>query len=242
MVASSGLTWQQIIVLRAYSKYLRQAGIPFSESYMVETLSRNAGIARDVIPLFEELFDPDNQSKKSAVTKLQSRIAGALDSVQNLDEDRILRRFVNLVDSTLRTNFYQTDENDDRKSYVSFKFDSANVDDLPLPRPMREIFVYSPRMEGVHLRGGKVARGGIRWSDRREDFRTEILGLMKAQMTKNAVIVPVGAKGGFVLKQPPTTGGREAFQEEGVACYKLLIGGMLDITDNIKGGKIVPPK
>lgn len=242
MVASSGLTWRQIIILRAYSKYLRQAGIPFSETYMVETLSRNAGIARDIISLFEEQFDPDRQSKKSAVTKLQNRIAGALDSVQNLDEDRILRRFVNLVDATLRTNFYQTDDNDERKSYVSFKFDSANIDELPLPRPMREIFVYSPRMEGVHLRGGKVARGGIRWSDRREDFRTEILGLMKAQMTKNAVIVPVGAKGGFVLKQPPVTGGREALQAEGVACYKLLIGGMLDITDNIKGGKIVPPK
>ncbi len=242
MVASSGLTWRQIIILRAYSKYLRQAGIPFSETYMIETLSRNAGITRDVISLFEEFFDPERQSKKSAVTRLQKRIAAALDNVKNLDEDRILRRFVNLVDSTLRTNFYQTDENDHRKSYVSFKFDSANIDDLPLPRPMREIFVYSPRMEGVHLRGGKVARGGIRWSDRREDFRTEILGLMKAQMTKNAVIVPVGAKGGFVLKQPPVSGGREALQEEGIACYKLLIGGMLDITDNIKGGKVVPPR
>ncbi len=242
MVASSGLSWRQIIVLRAYSKYLRQAGIPFSETYMVETLSRNAGITRDIIALFEELFDPDRQSKKSTVTRLQNRIAGALEKVQNLDEDRILRRFLNLVDSTLRTNFYQSDADGEAKSYVSFKFDSANVQDLPLPRPMREIFVYSPRMEGVHLRGGKVARGGIRWSDRREDFRTEILGLMKAQMTKNAVIVPVGAKGGFVLKQPPTSGGREALQEEGIACYKLLIGGMLDITDNIQNGKIVPPK
>ena len=241
MVASSGLSWRQIIILRGYSKYLRQAGIPFSEAYMIETLSRNAGIARDIVSLFEELFDPENQAKKSNVTRLRNRISGGLENVQNLDEDRILRRFLNLVESTLRTNFYQPDENGDPKSYVSFKFDSAKVQDLPLPRPMREIFVYSPRMEGLHLRGGKVARGGIRWSDRREDFRTEILGLMKAQMTKNAVIVPVGAKGGFVLKQPPTSGGRDAMQEEGIACYRLLIGGMLDITDNIQGGKIVPP-
>ena len=242
MVTSSGLTWRKIVILRAYSKYLRQAGIPFSESYMVKTLVRNAGIARDIIALFEELFEPGRSGKKTTADKLRSRIASALDRVQNLDEDRILRRFFNLVESTLRTNFYQPDDAGDPKSYVSFKFDSANVVDLPLPRPMREIFVYSPRMEGLHLRGGKVARGGIRWSDRREDFRTEILGLMKAQMTKNAVIVPVGAKGGFVLKQPPTDGGREAFQQEGIACYKLLIGGMLDITDNIKGGKIVPPE
>lgn len=241
MVASSGLTWRQIIILRAYAKYLRQAGIPFSETYMIETLSGNAAIARNVIALFEELFDPARQGAKSTAKKLRTRIAAALDMVQNLDEDRILRRFVNLVEATQRTNFYQPDTDGAQKSYVSFKLDSSNIDDLPLPRPMVEVFVYSPRMEGLHLRGGKVARGGIRWSDRREDFRTEILGLMKAQMTKNAVIVPVGAKGGFVLKQPPTTGGREAFLEEGITCYKLLIGGMLDITDNIKGGKIVPP-
>ncbi|MGB0630099.1 MAG: NAD-glutamate dehydrogenase [Alphaproteobacteria bacterium] len=241
MVTFSGLTWRQIVVLRAYCKYLRQAGIPFSDHYMVDTLTRNAGIAGDIVALFEELFQPDRQTKKSAVTRIRRKITAALDQVQNLDEDRILRRFLNLVESTLRTNFYQPDGDGNPKSYVSFKFDSSEIIDLPLPRPMREIFVYSPRMEGVHLRGGKVARGGIRWSDRREDFRTEILGLMKAQMPKNAVIVPVGAKGGFVLKQAPTEGGREAFLEEGIACYKILVGGMLDITDNIVGDKIVPP-
>ena len=242
MVTFSGLTWRQIVVLRAYCKYLRQAGIPFSDHYMVETLTRNAGIAGDIVALFEELFDPGRQDKKSAASRFRKKIATALDQVQNLDEDRILRRFLNLVESTLRTNFYQPDDDGNPKSYVSFKFDSSQITDLPLPRPLREIFVYSPRMEGVHLRGGKVARGGIRWSDRREDFRTEILGLMKAQMPKNAVIVPVGAKGGFVLKQPPAAGGREALQEEGIACYKLLVGGMLDITDNISGDSIVPPK
>lgn len=242
MVTFSGLTWRQIVVLRAYCKYLRQAGIPFSEQYMVETLSRNAGIARDIVSLFEELFEPGRETKKAPAERIRKKIEAALDQVQNLDEDRILRRYLNLVESTLRTNFYQPDEGGNPKSYVSFKFNSGDITDLPLPRPMREIFVYSPRMEGVHLRGGMVARGGIRWSDRREDFRTEILGLMKAQMPKNAVIVPVGAKGGFVLKQAPTTAGREAFLEEGVACYKLLVGGMLDITDNIVGDKIVPPE
>lgn len=242
MVVSSGMTWSEIVVLRAYAKYLRQAGIPFSESYMMETLAKNASISGDIVALFEEYFEPRAQGAKRNSKRLLKRIETALDGVANLDEDRILRRFLNLVESTLRTNFYQAAEDGSRKDYVSFKFDSSAIVDLPLPRPLREIFVYSPRMEGLHLRGGKVARGGIRWSDRREDFRTEILGLMKAQMTKNAVIVPVGAKGGFVLKRPPTDGGREAFLEEGVTCYKMLISGMLDITDNLAGGDVVPPR
>ena len=241
MVISSAMTCRKIVVLRAYSKYLRQAGILFSESYMMETLARNSGIACDIIALFEEMFEPREDGAKRATTRIHRRLDAALDAVVNLDEDRILRRFLNLVDSTLRTNFYQLDADGNIKPYVSFKLDSGALDDLPLPRPSREIFVYSPRMEGVHLRGGDVARGGIRWSDRREDFRTEILGLMKAQMTKNAVIVPVGAKGGFVLKRPPTEGGREALQEEGIACYKMLIFGMLDITDNLSAGEVVPP-
>ncbi len=240
MVVSAGMTWREIVVLRAFSKYLRQAAIPFSETYMMETLAKNGDIARDIISLFEERFEPRTGDEKRKDARLHKRIVAALDAVQNLDEDRILRRFLNLVDAMLRTNFYQPDADGTHKSYVSFKFDSSAVDELPLPRPFREIFVYSARMEGVHLRGGAVARGGIRWSDRREDFRTEILGLMKAQMPKNAVIVPVGAKGGFVLKRPPTEGGREAFQQEGIACYKLLISGMLDITDNLSGGKVVP--
>jgi glutamate dehydrogenase len=159
----------------------------------------------------------------------------------SLDEDRILRSFLDMTLATLRTNYYQSTPDGDSKPHLSFKLDPERIPGLPLPLPRFEIFVYSPRTEGVHLRGGEVARGGIRWSDRREDFRTEILGLMKAQTVKNAVIVPVGAKGGFVVKRPPAEGGREALQEEVVACYKTLIRGMLDITDNISGDEIVPP-
>ena len=163
-----------------------------------------------------------------------------LEGVENLDEDRILRGFLLLIRKTLRTNFYQRDETGQPKPYLSIKLASQEIDLLPLPRPLFEIFVYSPRMEGCHLRGGKVARGGIRWSDRKEDFRTEILGLMKAQMVKNAVIVPIGSKGGFVVKRPPE-GGREALMAEVVACYKILMSGLLDLTDNIQGDAIVPP-
>jgi glutamate dehydrogenase len=209
---------------------------------MEETLANNPAITRSIIDLFSTLFDPADDTRRAVrATRLISRIENALESVENLDEDRILRRYLNIVQSTLRTNFYQTAEGGGPKPYVSFKLDSTTIDELPLPRPMVEIFVHSPRVEGVHLRGGKVARGGIRWSDRREDFRTEILGLMKAQMTKNAVIVPVGAKGGFVVKRPPATGGREALLEEGIACYRILMCGMLDITDNLKPGKLSYP-
>ena len=164
-----------------------------------------------------------------------------LDRVASLDEDRILRSFIGVIDATLRTSYFQTDAAGNHGHCISFKFDSAKVPDLPKPRPYREIFVYGPRVEGVHLRFGAVARGGLRWSDRREDFRTEVLGLVKAQMVKNTVIVPVGAKGGFFCKRPPLAGDRDAIQAEGIACYKLFIQGLLDITDNIVGGKIIAP-
>ncbi|MEE8272230.1 MAG: NAD-glutamate dehydrogenase domain-containing protein, partial [Alphaproteobacteria bacterium] len=153
----------------------------------------------------------------------------------------ILRRFLNLIQCTHRTNFYQPAAAGRPKPYLSLKLDSERVDELPLPRPFREIFVYSPRVEGIHLRGGRVARGGLRWSDRREDFRTEVLGLMKAQMVKNTVIVPVGSKGGFVPKRLPTDGDREAWMQEGIACYKIFISGLLDITDNLVGDELVAP-
>ncbi len=240
LITRAGLGWRQVVVLRAYCKYLRQAKIPFSQAYMEQTLASNPVFARLLIDLFEARFDPDAANAKKEASVAEAIIA-ALDDVTSLDQDRIIRRFLNAIGSTMRTNFYQEAEGGAPHPYVSFKIDSSAIDDLPLPRPMVEIFVYSARMEGVHLRGGRVARGGLRWSDRPEDFRTEVLGLMKAQMVKNAVIVPVGAKGGFVVKHPPQ-GDREAWMKEGIACYQSLIRGMLDITDNLVGDKLVPPE
>ena len=240
LVLRARLTWRQVTVLRAYSKYLRQAGTRFSQDYMEDTLSENPHIARLLADLFEARFDPKKQrSTEEETERLTNEIEESLDAVASLDEDRILRNFLDVTLATVRTNYYQK-EGDEPKPRLSFKFDPQELPMLPLPRPRFEIFVYSPRMEGVHLRGGKVARGGIRWSDRREDFRTEVLGLMKAQTVKNAVIVPVGAKGGFVVKRPPA-GDREALQNEVVACYRTLIHGMLDLTDNLSGEEVVPP-
>ncbi|MEE8563000.1 MAG: NAD-glutamate dehydrogenase domain-containing protein, partial [Alphaproteobacteria bacterium] len=243
LVLTEAMGWREVVLVRAYSKYLRQARAPFSQDYMIETFASNPGFARLLVDLFATRFDPADRNKaESRTDMLEVEYEEALDSVESLDEDRILRRFLNLVLATLRTNYYQKTEAGGLKPYVSFKLDSEAIDELPLPRPWREIFVYSPRMEGIHLRGGPIARGGIRWSDRREDFRTEILDLMKAQTVKNPVIVPVGAKGGFVVKHPPTEGGREAFIAEGIACYKTLIGGLLDITDNRDGDRVIAPQ
>jgi glutamate dehydrogenase len=240
LVVQAGLDWSDVIVLRAYCKYLRQIGTAFSEAYMQETMAHNPEIARSLVELFNSQFNPELENREAVVSSIRRELEASLERVSNVDEDRILRRFLNLVDSTLRTNHYQKGPDGEYKPYLSMKFDSSKVIDLPSPRPMFEIFVYSPRVEGVHLRGGKVARGGLRWSDRREDFRTEILGLVKAQMVKNAVIVPVGSKGGFVLKRPPVD--RAEYQNEGVECYKTFIRGLLDLTDNIVGDSIVPPK
>ena len=243
LVMQAGLEWRQVVILRAFCKYLRQTGITFSQAYMENTLAANPGITRDIVTLFLTRFDPHERKRaaRDEVTLVQ-KIETELDAVVNLDEDRILRRFLNVVRSILRTNFFQPAEGGSPKSYVSFKIDSQNIAELPLPRPLVETFVYSPRAEAIHLRGGKVARGGLRWSDRPEDFRTEILGLMKAQMVKNAVIVPVGAKGGFVAKRLPSAGGRDAVQAEVIECYKTLIRGLLDLVDNFVDGKIIPPK
>ena len=238
LVVRTGLQWRQVSILRAISKYLRQAGIPFGQPYMEETLARNASISASLAEYFITRFDPGGPGEQDVDT-LRNNILASLDSVSSLDEDRILRRFLNVIDSALRTNYFQKTPSGDDKSYISIKLDSAQLEELPAPRPMFEIFVYSRRVEGIHLRGGKVARGGIRWSDRREDFRTEVLGLMKAQMVKNAVIVPVGAKGGFVLKRPPLES--EAVFAEAVACYKIFISGLLDVTDNREGDAVVPP-
>ncbi|MBC8269450.1 MAG: NAD-glutamate dehydrogenase [Rhodospirillaceae bacterium] len=238
LVLLGGLGWRDVMVLRACCKYLRQAGIAFSQDYMEQTLANNPHMARQIVELFKARFDPASKGK---VKVLQNRLDGELEKVQSADEDRILRRYINLVMAMLRTNFYQTVDGAPKPS-LSFKLDSQMVDELPLPRPFREIFVYSPRVEGIHLRFGMVARGGLRWSDRREDFRTEILGLVKAQQVKNTVIIPVGSKGGFVLKKAPDMSDREAFQAEGIACYKAFISGLLDITDNLDGNKVVPPE
>ncbi|OSQ31517.1 NAD-glutamate dehydrogenase [Thalassospira sp. MCCC 1A03138] len=243
LVLLGGLHWREVVILRTYARYMRQMGSAFSQDYMAKTLANNAGLAATIVDLFIARFDPDRDPGLAVEAEaIEGDIITRLEDVMNPDEDRILRAFLNLVQSTLRTNYFQYGKDGNPKPYLSVKFNSGMVEDLPLPRPWREIFVYSPRVEAVHLRGGPVARGGIRWSDRQEDFRTEILGLVKAQMVKNAVIVPVGSKGGFVVKRPPVDGGREAFLEEGIACYKTLMSGMLDITDNIVGGDIIPPE
>jgi glutamate dehydrogenase len=201
LVLTAGLSARQIVVLRAFCKFLRQAGSSFSQAYMENTMSAHPHLARQLVRLFETQFDPARQSTAPAAQEqaIHDEIVGALEQVENLDEDRILRGHLLLITKTLRTNYYQRDASGGPKPYLSIKLASREIDLLPLPRPLVEVFVYSPRMEGCHLRGGKVARGGIRWSDRKEDFRTEVLGLMKAQMVKNAVIVPVGSKGGFVV-------------------------------------------
>lgn len=242
LVLKADLHWREAALMRAFGKYLRQAGIPHSNDYMEGALNTHPKIIRQMIDLFHARFDVDFAgARETTVDTLRLAIMQALEGVESLDEDRILRRFLNLIESTLRTNFFQHSAEGGYKDYISFKLDSTLVDELPLPRPMVEIFVYSPRVEGVHLRFGKVARGGLRWSDRREDFRTEILGLVKAQQVKNAVIIPVGSKGGFFPKQLPAAATREAVQEEGIAAYRMFISGLLDITDNIVDGRVLAP-
>jgi glutamate dehydrogenase len=249
LVLRAGLTWQQVVVLRSYAKYLRQAAFPYSQSHIETVINDNAKTARSLVELFEVLFAPSDSPKKRDAQAAAARVAADIDALVSLDTDRVLRAFASMIQATLRTNYFVSRPDSARQQNVlSFKLNPRLIDELPLPRPKFEIFVYSPRVEGVHLRFGHVARGGLRWSDRREDFRTEILGLVKAQAVKNAVIVPVGAKGGFVLKEPPLTTGdaaadRDATRNEGVACYKLFIAGLLDVTDNVDKvtGKVVTP-
>ncbi|MGW3247582.1 NAD-glutamate dehydrogenase [Streptomyces sp. NPDC001070] len=243
LVLRAGLTWRQAMVLRAYAKYLRQAGTAFSQDYMEDTLRNNVHTTRLLVNLFQARLSPDHQRAGSELTDaLLEEVDAALEQVASLDEDRILRSFLTLIKATLRTNYFQRAEGGKPHAYVSMKFDPQAIPDLPAPRPAYEIWVYSPRVEGVHLRFGKVARGGLRWSDRREDFRTEVLGLVKAQMVKNTVIVPVGAKGGFVAKQlPDPAADREAWLAEGITSYKTFISGLLDVTDNLVAGQVVPP-
>ena len=268
LAMSAGADWRSVAALRACAAYLRQLGSPFGPRYIADTLHRHAGAARDLLELFHLRFDPDRGldpgARKAAEEPIRRRIEGALAAVPSLDEDRILRQVLNLIGAMVRTNFFQGRQSDSpppcgeglgvggtanagvpepnrHPATISFKFDSKAVDAAPQPRPFREMWVYSPRVEGIHLRFAPIARGGIRWSDRAQDFRTEILGLVRAQLVKNAVIVPSGAKGGFLPKQLPRSGSREEVQKEGVASYRAFVSALLDITDNVKDGAIVPP-
>ncbi|RCW45116.1 glutamate dehydrogenase (NAD) [Halopolyspora algeriensis] len=249
LVLQAALRWRQVRVLRAYAKYLRQVGTAYSQDYIEDTILAHSDITLALIRLFEVRFDPslsaDRRSHREE--ELVDEIARSIDAVTSLDADRILRSYLGLIRATLRTNYFVTDDGGHSRAFLAFKLEPREIPGLPAPRPQFEIFVYSRRVEGVHLRFGSVARGGLRWSDRREDFRTEVLGLSKAQAIKNAVIVPVGAKGGFVVKHPPAPTGdaaadREASQAEGIACYRMFISGMLDLTDNLSDGRVVPPR
>ncbi|MEO5723412.1 MAG: NAD-glutamate dehydrogenase domain-containing protein [Ilumatobacteraceae bacterium] len=241
LVLLGGLSAREVEVLRAYSRYLRQIGFPFGRQYIEATLCRHSSISRLLVDLFAQRFDPSHQDSSAGLDDASHQaIAAALDAVPSLDDDRTLRAILTLIEATVRTNAFRPGPDGvGHRPVLAFKFDCSKVPDLPLPRPMAEIWVCSPRLEAVHLRNGMIARGGIRWSDRREDFRTEVLGLVKAQIVKNAVIVPTGAKGGFVLKRAPSD--PVALRAEGVACYREFISGLLDLTDNIVGGVVVPP-
>ena len=245
LVLLAALSAEEVVILRAYAKYLQQIGFPQSQATIAATLANHPRMARMLVSLFRLRFDPQAHDADGAASQVNA-LEQALDKVSNLSEDRVLRQLLALVQATLRTNYWRTGVGASgapgpRRSFLSFKFDSARIPGLPQPRPLYEIWVYSPRFEGIHLRGGKVARGGLRWSDRPDDFRTEVLGLVKAQMVKNTVIVPVGSKGGFVLKKAPPASDREAFMKEGVACYQEYLRGLLDLTDNLVNGKPVPP-
>ncbi|MBS0349773.1 MAG: NAD-glutamate dehydrogenase [Proteobacteria bacterium] len=242
LVLEAQLSWREITLLRAYSRYFRQTGFTFSHEYIGQALVNNAFIARLLVELFHYRFVPQPiENRQDKLAQIEALVYKELDKVVSLDDDRILRRYLHIINATIRTNYFQTDAVGHAKNYLSFKFDVSKIPEMPLPLPMYEIFIYSARFEGIHLRAGKVARGGIRWSDRREDFRTEVLGLMKAQKVKNALIVPTGAKGGFVPKRLPLDGSREAILEEGINCYREYINGLLDLTDNLQDDQIVPP-
>jgi glutamate dehydrogenase len=226
LVLAAGMMWRDVALIRTISRFLRQIRVPYSQDYMWATLVKHASIALEIVRLFHTRFNPehlDHDRRKEREAEVAADIETALQKVASLDEDRILRHFVNAVQAAIRTNFYQLDTDGRPKALIAVKFASRKLEGLPLPKPLYEVFIYAPRVEGVHLRFGKVARGGIRWSDRPQDFRTEVLGLVKAQQVKNAVIVPVGAKGGFVPKHLPAGGAREAVQAEGVAAYKIFI-------------------
>ena len=243
LVIGARLDWRAVAMLRLYARYLKQLSVPYSQDFIADTLAKYLDITRNLVALFKSYFDPRyaSDSRSERAEGLVAKVLSGLDLINNINEDNVIRGYLDLVQATLRTNFFQTVEDGTFKSYISVKLASQQISFAPRPRPIYEIFVYSPRVEGVHLRGGKVARGGLRWSDRVEDYRTEVLGLVKAQQVKNAVIVPTGAKGGFVAKQANPGAGREAFIQEGIASYMLYVQALLDISDNIVDDKLVPP-
>ncbi|NJM33612.1 MAG: NAD-glutamate dehydrogenase [Rhodomicrobium sp.] len=245
LIVEAGLSWREAALMRAYSSYLRQVARRWSESYLAQTFALHGGIVRDLVRLFHVLFDPaggmSTDERRAAADEIAAGIESALDKVTSLDEDRMIRRILNLIQSTIRTNFYQTPTELAAGASIAFKIKSAHVDGMPAPKPFAEMFVSSPRFEGVHLRSGPIARGGLRWSDRPQDFRTEVLGLVKAQQVKNAIIVPQGSKGGFVPRNIAKDASRDEMLAEGVACYRRFIANLLSLTDNLKDGVIIPP-
>ena len=242
LIFSAGLTARDVEIVRAYSRYMQQMEFPYSQNFIASSLNNHPEIARMLVALFHARFNPTTKNREAKFAELNTQILASLETITNLAEDRIIRQFLALTMATLRTNFYQTTPEGAPKPYLSMKIQSSAVPEIKLPIPHVEVFVTSRRMEGIHLRGGTVARGGLRWSDRPEDFRTEVLSLMKTQQVKNAVIVPVGSKGGFILRQPPSPSDRDAFMAEGIECYKMFLRGLLDITDNIHNKKLIPPQ
>ncbi len=242
LVPGAGMDYREVSVIRAYARYFGQLQSSFGQAFIADCVTRYHSITRQLLQLFQLRFDPGQQGSDAAVVELKGQILSQIEAVVNLADDRVLRRFVEMIMASVRTNYYQRNPDGGPKDYIAIKFLPALISEMPLPKPKYEIFVYSPDVEGLHLRGGKVARGGLRWSDRTEDYRTEILGLVKAQQVKNSVIVPVGAKGGFLPKRLPVTGGRDAVQAEGIRCYRVFIQGLLDLTDNLVKGKVVPPR
>lgn len=240
LILKSGLTVRQVTLLRAYSKYLLQVKLPYSQGYIESTLADYPHLSALLVECFEGRFQVNRENLRS-IESIENEFLTYLQDVTRLDHDKIFRRLLNVIQATVRTNYYQLDANGNPKGYISFKFACRDIEDLPQPRPLYEIYVYSSRMEAIHLRGGKVARGGLRWSDRYEDYRTEVLGLMKAQMVKNSVIVPLGSKGGFIVKRQHEFTSRSDLQQEVIFCYQTMIRGLLDITDNLVNGNMIPP-
>ncbi|MEP1933818.1 MAG: NAD-glutamate dehydrogenase domain-containing protein, partial [Roseibium sp.] len=241
LAVNAGLNWRDIAVLRTISRYLQQIGITYNQNYMWKALNNNVLITTDLAALFHARFDPATKGRDKAQNTIIHRIDAALEGVSSLDEDQIIRHFRNIIMGSLRTNFFKRDDEGNPIPEVSLKLAPREIEGLPEPRPYREIFMTSPRVEGLHLRYGKVARGGLRWSDRPEDFRTEVLGLVKAQQVKNAVIVPVGSKGGFVPKKLTPTMSRDEYIAEGTSAYKIFIANLLELTDNLDGPKVIHP-